>query len=79
VDGLDYGDVCAPEGPDLFIGSTNVRSSKLKVFQGAEIGPDALLASACLLTLFRTVEIDGEPYWDGGYTGNPRLFEKYYS
>ncbi len=74
VDGLDYGDVCAPEGPDLFIGATNVRSGKVKVFQGAEIGPDALLASACLPTLFRAVEIDGEAYWDGGYTGNPPLF-----
>ena len=74
VDGLDYGDVCAPEGPDLFIGATNVRSGKVKVFKDAEIGPDALLASACLPTLFRAVEIDGEAYWDGGYTGNPPLF-----
>ena len=74
VEGLDYGDVCASEGPDLFIGATNVRSGKVKVFQGAEIGPDALLASACLPTLFRAVEIEGEAYWDGGYTGNPPLF-----
>ncbi len=74
VDGLDYGEVCAPEGPDLFIGATNVRSGKVKVFQGAEIGPDALLASTCLPTLFRAVEIAGEAYWDGGYTGNPPLF-----
>lgn len=74
VDGFDYSDVCAPEGPDLFIGATNVRSGKVKVFKGADIGPDALLASACLPTLFRAVEIDGEAYWDGGYTGNPPLF-----
>lgn len=74
VEGLDYGDVCASEDPDLFIGATNVRSGKVKVFQGAEIGPDALLASACLPTLFRAVEIEGEAYWDGGYTGNPPLF-----
>ena len=58
----------------MFIGATNVRSGKVKVFQGAEIGPDALLASACLPTLFRAVEIAGEAYWDGGYTGNPPLF-----
>ncbi|MCB9958038.1 MAG: hypothetical protein H6843_05415 [Rhodospirillaceae bacterium] len=24
--------------------------------------------------LFRTVEVDGEPYWDGGYMGNPAIF-----
>src|SRR5690606_35273030 len=35
---------------------------------------DALMASACLPTLFHAVEIDGEAYWDGGYTGNPSLF-----
>lgn len=74
VDGFDYGDVCAPQGPALFIGASNVRSGKIKVFQGDEIGPDALLASACLPTLFRAIEIDGEAYWDGGYTGNPPLF-----
>jgi len=33
-----------------------------------------VLASACLPTIFRAVEIDGIPYWDGGYTGNPPLF-----
>lgn len=74
VDGFDYGDICQPEGPKLFIGATNVRSGKIKVFKDAEIGPDALLASACLPTLFRAIEIDGEAYWDGGYTGNPPLF-----
>src|SRR5271165_2512115 len=30
-----------------------------------------LLASACLPTMFQAIEIDGEPYWDGGYAGNP--------
>jgi NTE family protein len=32
-----------------------------------------LLASACLPTMFQAVEIDGEPYWDGGYSGNPSM------
>jgi NTE family protein len=32
-----------------------------------------LLASACLPTMFRAVEIDGEAYWDGGYAGNPTI------
>jgi predicted acylesterase/phospholipase RssA len=31
------------------------------------------LASACLPTMFRAIEIDGEPYWDGGYAGNPTI------
>lgn len=75
-----YDSVCASEGPALFIGATNVRSGKIRVFSGAEIGPDPILASACLPTLFRAVEIYDpatdrlEAYWDGGYTGNPALF-----
>jgi NTE family protein len=43
------------------------------VFRNSEITPDVLLASACLPTLFHAVEIDGEAYWDGGYSGNPTI------
>jgi NTE family protein len=31
------------------------------------------MASACLPLLFRAVEIDGESYWDGGYSNNPPM------
>ena len=30
-------------------------------------------ASACLPTMFQAIKIDGEPYWDGGYSGNPTI------
>lgn len=75
-----YDKVCAGTGPVLAICATNVRSGKIRVFQGAEITPLSLMASACLPTLFRAVEIEDpttdrtEAYWDGGYTGNPALF-----
>jgi NTE family protein len=49
--------VCADEGPALFISATNVRTGKIRVFKGAEISPDVLLASSCLPTIFRAVEI----------------------
>ena len=42
-----------------------------RIFRNKEITPDVLLASACLPTMFQAIEIDGEPYWDGGYAGNP--------
>ncbi|NHB77299.1 patatin-like phospholipase family protein [Rhodobacter calidifons] len=74
---LDFTQVCAAEGPRLFVSATNVRTGKIKVFQGQDIGPEALLASACLPTVFQAVEIGGEAYWDGGYTGNPALFPLY--
>jgi len=57
----------------LFVTATNVHTGRGRVFRNAELRPDVLLASACLPTLFRAVEIDGEPYWDGGYSGNPTI------
>jgi NTE family protein len=62
----------------LFLSATNVRTGKVKVFTGAEITPDAVLASACLPFLHQAVEIDGEAYWDGGYMGNPAIFPLIY-
>jgi NTE family protein len=77
VSDLDFTQVCADRGPALFIGATNVRTGKVHVFAGQEITPQALLASACLPTVFQAVEIDGEAYWDGGFTGNPSLWPLY--
>ncbi len=57
----------------LFITATNVRTGRGRIFRNAEITPDVLLASACLPTLFQAIEIDGESYWDGGYSGNPTI------
>jgi NTE family protein len=77
VSDLDFTHVCADRGPALFIGATNVRTGKAHVFSGQKITPQALLASACLPTVFQAVEIDGEAYWDGGFTGNPSLWPLY--
>ncbi len=55
----------------LFVTATNVRTGRGRVFRNADPTPDVPLASACLPTLFKAVEIDGEAYWDGGYAGNP--------
>jgi NTE family protein len=57
----------------LFVTATNVRTGRGRVFNNAELTPEVLLASACLPTLFQAIEIDGEPYWDGGYVGNPTI------
>jgi len=80
VERFHYDSVCAQSGPDLFVCATNVRTGKIRVFEGTEIHADALLASACLPTMFQAVEFDdpktGKPeaFWDGGFTGNPALF-----
>ncbi|KTD43359.1 patatin-like phospholipase family protein [Legionella quateirensis] len=57
----------------LFITATNVKTGRGKVFRNGEITEDVLLASACLPLMFQAIEIDGEAYWDGGYTGNPTI------
>lgn len=67
-------------GPiDLFITATAVHSGQPRVFDRQDLSIDALLASACLPQLFRAVEIDGQPYWDGGYSGNPALWPLIYN
>ncbi|WP_417586277.1 patatin-like phospholipase family protein [Pararhodobacter oceanensis] len=77
VDRLDMAAVCADAGPKLFVAATNVHSGKVRVFAEAEVTPDAILASACLPTVFRAVEIGDAHYWDGGYSGNPSLYPLY--
>lgn len=74
VSRFHYSSVCADADPALFVCATNVRTGKVKVFSGNEITTNSILASACLPTVFKAVEIGNEAYWDGGYTGNPALF-----
>ncbi|HUK36627.1 MAG TPA: patatin-like phospholipase family protein, partial [Vicinamibacterales bacterium] len=59
--------------PYTFICATDVRTNQRKIFGPGEITADSLLASACLPTLFRAVDVNGHTYWDGGYLGNPAL------
>jgi NTE family protein len=73
TDVIDFEQLRTCQKPKLFICATNVRSNKRKVFGIEEISLDVLLASACLPSVFRAVEVDGEAYWDGGYMGNPVL------
>ena len=58
---------------DVFISATNVQSGRLRVFKREEMSADVVMASAALPSVFRAVEIEGEPYWDGGFTGNPPI------
>ncbi|MEA2907110.1 MAG: hypothetical protein QOI12_4497 [Alphaproteobacteria bacterium] len=71
---VDFRAVRAFPGPPLFISATNVHTGRLTVFSRDKITADVVMASACLPMFFRAVEIDGVPYWDGGYLGNPAIF-----
>jgi NTE family protein len=61
----------------VFVSATNVHTGRVRIFSREKITADAVMASACLPTLFQAVEIDGVPYWDGGYRGNPVIFPFY--
>jgi NTE family protein len=75
---VDFDMVRACDQMKLFVSATNVRTGKVKVFRKEEITLDVALASACLPFLFKAVDIEGDHYWDGGYTGNPALYPLFY-
>lgn len=71
---VDFERLRATDTANLYVSATNVWTGKLTVFEREILTADHLLASACLPTVFQAVEIDGVPYWDGGYLGNPVLY-----
>ena len=72
TDLIDF-DALATGPVKLFITATNVHTGQGRVFRKHEVTADVLLASACLPSMFQAIEIDGVPYWDGGYAGNPTM------
>ncbi|HEY5305302.1 MAG TPA: patatin-like phospholipase family protein [Pseudolabrys sp.] len=71
---VDFDAIRAATDLKLFVSATNVVNGQLRLFKREEMTADMIVASACLPNLFRAVEIDGIPYWDGGYVGNPALY-----
>lgn len=76
---IDFELVRRCAGPRLFVSATNVETGQLRVFETQEITLDTVMASACLPQIFQAVEIEGVPYWDGGYGGNPALYPFFYA
>ena len=62
----------------VFVAATNVRTGRGEIFSGARVSADAVMASACLPAMFQAVQIEGEYYWDGGYSGNPAIYPLIY-
>ncbi|CAO4163961.1 patatin-like phospholipase family protein [Methylorubrum populi] len=71
---VDFERLRGADTANVFVSATNVWTGKLAVFEREHLTVDHLMASACLPTVFQAVEIDGVPYWDGGYLGNPALY-----
>ena len=68
---IDFDALRASVCPKLLVAATRIRDGGQKIFRNAEITADTLLASTCPPMVHCAVEIDGESYWDGGYSGNP--------
>lgn len=57
--------------PELHIGAVDVLSGKFHIFRNQEVTVEALLASAAIPTIFRSVRVRDSYYWDGLFSHNP--------
>ncbi len=73
ADEIDFDRLRAAPPIRLLIAATRVSDGRPRLFTETELTLDHVLASACLPFLQQAVEIDGEAYWDGGYSANPPL------
>lgn len=68
-----------PEQPRLYVGAVDVLSGEFKAFandqHGCEVTSRALLASAALPEIFRSVRVGEGLYWDGLFSQNPPIRE----
>ncbi len=76
---IDFKRLAAANAPKVFVVATAVATGKAEVFTGKRLTAKAVMASACLPTVFRAVEIDGHHYWDGGFAGNPAIHPLIYN
>jgi NTE family protein len=70
---IDFERLAAFDELKVFVLATKVSTGKAEVFTGQRVTASAVMASACLPMMFQAVEIEGEHYWDGGYSGNPAI------
>jgi NTE family protein len=71
---IDFKAIREQSAVDLFVSATAVLTNEAKVFRAVELTAEHVMASACLPDVFQAVEIDGVPYWDGGYLANPPIW-----
>ena len=70
---IDFDALRAKPGLRLLVATTRVADGKLRIFRERQISLEVILASACLPLIHHAVSIEGEAYWDGGYSANPPL------
>ncbi len=70
---IDFAALSTHHAPRVFVSATHVKTGRAEIFHGERLTLAAVMASACLPTVFQAVTIDGEDYWDGGFSANPAL------
>lgn len=72
---VDFERINAAGAMRFSVGAVNVRSGNFAYFDNTThtIGPEHVMASGALPPGFPAVEVDGEPYWDGGLVSNTPL------
>jgi NTE family protein len=78
LDEVDFELLARQRQIQVFLNATNVRTGRGEVFTGARLTVDAVMASACLPTMYQAVQIGDDHYWDGGYSGNPAIYPLIY-
>ncbi len=73
VTDIDFTALRAAASPKLLLGATRIRDGRQQIFRNQDITADVVLASTCPPLVHCAIEIDGESYWDGGYSTNPPL------
>jgi NTE family protein len=68
---IDFAMLRTTKGPELLIAATDISTGQTRLFRRRELTIESVLASACLPTIHHAVEIDGNAYWDGGFSANP--------
>jgi len=76
---IDFDRLSHSDKVKLFVCASNVFTNRLRVFDLSTMSVDAVIASACIPSVFQAVEINGEYFWDGGYMGNPPIFPLIYN
>ena len=76
---VDFERLAHVQAPKVYVVATRVSTGKAEVFSGKRLTADAVMASACLPMAFKAVEIEGDHYWDGGYSGNPAIHPLIYN
>ncbi len=75
---INFDRLRASDCVEIFVTATNVETGHPRLFERSEVTSDVLLASGCLPFVYQAIEIEGVPYWDGGYVGNPSIWPLYY-